>query len=41
MKTTTKSHINPINRDLMIIFFTGLLMAIGLVTAGILLISQL
>ncbi len=41
MKTTAKQHINPINRDLVIIFVAGMVMAIGLVTAGILLASQL
>lgn len=41
MKTTTKQHINPINRDLAIIFVAGLIMAIALVTTGILLASQL
>jgi hypothetical protein len=41
MKTTAKHHINPINRDLAIIFIMGMIMAIGLVTAGILLVNQL
>ena len=41
MKTTTKSHLNPINRDLAILIFAGLLMAVTLVTAGILLVNQL
>ena len=41
MKSTTKPHANTINRDLAILIFTGLLMGISLVTAGILLVSQL
>ncbi len=41
MKTTAKPHINPINRDLAILIFIGLLMAITLVTATIWLINQL
>lgn len=41
MKTTAKHHMNPINRDLAILIFTGLLMAVTLVTAGILLVNQL
>lgn len=41
MKTTAKNHMNPINRDLAILIFTGLLMAITLVTAGIFIVNQL
>ena len=41
MKTTIKPHPNTISRDLAILIFTGLLMAVLLVTAGILLVNQL
>lgn len=41
MKTTTRTHINPINRDLAILIFTGLLVAVTLVTVGIILVNQL
>jgi hypothetical protein len=41
MKTSVKQHVNPINRDLAIILIMGMVMAIGLVTAGILLVNQL
>lgn len=41
MKTTTKHHVNPINRDLAILLVTGLFMAITLVTTIIVLVNQL
>jgi hypothetical protein len=41
MKTTTKSQINPIHRDLLILVTIALFLAIGVVTGGIILINQL
>ena len=41
MKTTTKSHINPINRDIAILVTIGFIIALGIVTAGIFVLSQL
>lgn len=42
MKTTAKIfHVNPIGRDIVILIFTGMLLAIGLVTIGLVLINQL
>ena len=42
MKTTTKIfHVNPIGRDIVILIFTGMLLAIGLVTIGLVLLNQL
>lgn len=45
MKTFGKNllpeiHINPINRDLVLIISTGLLAALSLVTAGVMVFSQ-
>lgn len=34
-------HINPIGRDLALLIFTGMLAALTLVTAGLILINQL
>ena len=34
-------HVNPIGRDLVILFITGMLVAISLVTAGLALVNQL
>ncbi len=42
MKTASKIfHVNPIGRDLVILIFTGMLVAVTLVTAGLILINQL
>jgi hypothetical protein len=42
MKTHSKLfHINPIGRDLTILIFAGMLAALTLVTAGLILINQL
>jgi len=42
MKTYSKIfHVNPIGRDLVILIFTGMLVAIGLITVGLVLINQL
>jgi len=41
MKHAVKQHINPINRDLLILIFTGMFLAVTFVTAAILLVSQL
>jgi len=42
MKTTIKIfHVNPIGRDIVILIFTGMLLAIGLVTIGLVLLNQL
>ncbi len=42
MKTASKIfHVNPIGRDLFILIFAGMLVAVSLVTAGLILINQL
>lgn len=42
MKTYGKIfHVNPIGRDLFILIFTGMLVAITLVTAALFLVNQL
>ncbi len=42
MKSASKLfHVNPIGRDLIILIFAGMLVAVSLVTAGLILINQL
>jgi len=42
MKTYSKHfQVNPIGRDLIILIFTGMFVAIALVTAGLILLNQL
>jgi hypothetical protein len=42
MKAQSKIfHVNPIGRDLVILIFTGMVAAISLVTAALILINQL
>ncbi len=42
MKTAGKIfHVNPIGRDLAILIFAGMLVAVVLVTAGLILVNQL
>ena len=42
MKTSPKIfHVNPIGRDLAILIFTGMLLAIGLISVGLILLNQL
>jgi hypothetical protein len=42
MKIHSKDfHVSPIGRDLVILFLTGMLVAISLVTAGLALVNQL
>lgn len=42
MKTSPKTfHVNPIGRDLAILIFTGMLLAIGLITVGLVILNQL
>lgn len=42
MKIHSKDfHVNPIGRDLVILFITGILVAISLVTAALAVVSQL
>lgn len=37
----TSGHLNPINRDLVIVFAIGFLIAVAIVTMGIVLLNQL
>lgn len=37
----TSRHLNPINRDLAIVFIIGFLIAVAVVTMGIVLVNQL
>lgn len=37
----TSGHFNPINRSLTVIFVTGFLIAVAIVTMGIVLVNQL
>ncbi|HPI79428.1 MAG TPA: hypothetical protein PLM35_02745 [Cyclobacteriaceae bacterium] len=37
----TSGHFNPINRDLAIVFVIGFLVAVAVVTMGIVLVNQL
>ncbi|HRK55309.1 MAG TPA: hypothetical protein PK185_15445 [Cyclobacteriaceae bacterium] len=37
----TSGHLNPINRDLAIVFAIGFLIAVAIVTMGIVLLNQL
>lgn len=41
MKTIKLFHVNPIGRDLIILIVTGMVIALSLVTAGLILINQL
>lgn len=42
MKFYTKAfHVNPIGRDLVILFITGMFVAISLVTIGLFVVNQL
>lgn len=42
MKTYSKIfHVNPIGRDLVILIFTGMLVAVGLVSIGLVVLNQL
>lgn len=42
MKTYSKIfHVNPIGRDLVILILTGMLLAVSLVTVGLILMNQL
>jgi hypothetical protein len=41
MKTIKLFQVNPIGRDLIILIVTGMVIALSLVTAGLILINQL
>lgn len=41
MKTISKPHINPISRDLAVLAVASFIIAVTLVTAAIVLVSQL
>jgi len=46
MKTITRNlfsgfHVNPINRDLLIVISSGLLIAVAIITLSVMIISQI